>query len=91
MAHLLCEFALRLEAQGLAERYGYELPMTQEFLATMLCVHRPSVTVAARILQRANLIRYGSGTITVVDRLGLEAAACECHGAVRRQYQKLLG
>lgn len=70
---------------------GDELPMTQEFLATMLCVHRPSVTVAARILQRANLIRYGSGTITVVDRPGLEAAACECHGVVRRQYQKLLG
>ena len=70
---------------------GDDLPMTQEFLATMLCVHRPSVTVAARILQRANLIRYGSGTITVIDRPGLEAAACECHGAVQRQYQKLLG
>ena len=51
---------------------GDELPMTQEFLATMLCVHRPSVTVAARILQRANIIRYGSGTITVVDRPGLD-------------------
>ena len=70
---------------------GDEMPMTQEFLATMLCVHRPSVTVAARILQRASLIRYGSGAITVVDRPGLEAAACECHGNVRRQYQKLLG
>ena len=70
---------------------GDEIPMTQEFMATMLCVHRPSVTIAARILQRANLIRYGSGTITVVDRPGLEAAACECHGAVRRQYQKLFG
>lgn len=70
---------------------GDELPMTQEFLATMLCVHRPSITVVARILQRANLIQYGNGTITVVDRPGLEAAACECHGAVQRQYQKLLG
>ncbi len=69
---------------------GDEMPMTQEFMASMLCVHRPSVTVAARILQRANLIRYSSGSITVVDRPGLEAAACECHGAVRRQYQKLL-
>ncbi len=62
-----------------------------EFMATMLCVHRPTITVAARILQRAGLIRYGSGEITVVDRPGLEAAACECHGVVRRQYQKLLG
>ena len=70
---------------------GDELPMTQEFMASMLCVHRPSVTVAARILQRANLIRYGSGTVTVVDRPGLEAASCECHAAVRRQYRKLLG
>ena len=68
-----------------------ELPMTQEFLATMLCVHRPSITVVARILQRANLILYSGGTITVVDRPGLEAAACECHGAVQRQYRKLLG
>ena len=70
---------------------GDELPMTQEFLAMMLCVHRPSVTVAARILQRANLIRYGSGTITITDRPGLEAASCECYGAVRQHYQRLLG
>ena len=70
---------------------GDELPMTQEFLATMLCVHRPSVTVVARILQQAGLIRYGSGSITVLDRPGLEAAACECHVAVKRQYQRLLG
>ena len=69
---------------------GDHFLMTHEFLATMLCVHRPSVTVAARILQRAGLIRYGAGAITIVDRSGLEAAACECHGAVRRQYQKLL-
>ncbi len=65
--------------------------MTHEFLATMLCVHRPSVTIAARLLQRAGLIRYGSGQITVVDRPGLEAVACECHGTVGRQYRKLLG
>ena len=66
-------------------------PMTHEFLAVMLCVHRPSVTVAARLLQRAGLIRYGNGIITVVDRPGLEAATCECHGVVKRQYHKLLG
>ena len=70
---------------------GDHFLMTHEFLATMLCVHRPSITVAARVLQRAGLIRYGSGAITVVDRPGLEAAACECHGVVRRQYQRLLG
>lgn len=64
--------------------------ITHEFMATMLCVHRPSVTVAARILQRVGLIRYGSGEITVVDRQGLEAVACECHRVVTRQYRKLL-
>ncbi len=70
---------------------GDEMQMTQEFLAVMLCVHRPSVTVAARILQRANLIRYGNGVITILDRPGLEAASCECYGMVKRRYQRLLG
>ena len=70
---------------------GDDLPLTQEFLATMLCVQRPSVTLAARILQRASLIRYGQGTITVLDRPALEAAACECYGVVTRQYRRLLG
>ena len=70
---------------------GDQFLMTHEFMAAMLCVHRPSVTVTARLLQRAGLIRYGSGAITVVDRPGLEAAACECHGVVSRQYQRLLG
>lgn len=65
--------------------------MTQEFMAMMLCVHRPSVTVAARILQRANLIRYGNGSITVLDRPGLEAAACECYSTVRQHQRRLLG
>ena len=66
-------------------------PMTQEFLAMMLCVHRPGVTVAARLLQQAGLIRYGSGHITITDRAGLEAAACECHGAVTREFERLFG
>ncbi len=70
---------------------GDNLSLTQEFLAMMLCVHRPSVTVTARILQRANLINYGAGIITVLDRPGLEAASCECYGMVRRQYKRLLG
>jgi Mn-dependent DtxR family transcriptional regulator len=65
--------------------------MTQDFMAMMLCVHRPTVTIAARLFQKAGLIRYGQGRITVLDRAGLEAAACECHGAVRRQFDKLLG
>ena len=65
--------------------------MTQEFLAMMLCVHRPGVTVAARLFQQAGLIRYVNGRITVTDRAGLEAAACECYGTVAREFQRLLG
>ena len=70
---------------------GDEFPMTQEFLAMMLCVHRPGVTVAARLFQQAGLIRYSNGQITITDRAGLEAAACECHGAVAREFERLLG
>ncbi|WP_336512376.1 Crp/Fnr family transcriptional regulator [Roseomonas marmotae] len=70
---------------------GDDFPMTQEFLAMMLCVHRPGVTVAARLFQQAGLIRYSRGHITVTDREGLEAASCECHRAVRQQYDHLLG
>jgi CRP-like cAMP-binding protein len=71
--------------------HGDEFPMTQEFLAMMLCVHRPGVTIAARLFQQAGLIRYGNGQITITDRAGLEAAACECHGVVAREFQRLLG
>ncbi len=71
--------------------HGDEFPMTQEFLSIMLCVHRSGVTVAARLFQQAGLIRYSNGQITVTDRPGLEAAACECHGAVAREFQRLLG
>jgi CRP-like cAMP-binding protein len=70
---------------------GDEFPLTQEFLAMMLCVHRPGVTVAARLFQQAGLIRYGGGRMAIIDRQGLEAAACECYGAVRRQFEWLLG
>jgi CRP-like cAMP-binding protein len=70
---------------------GDEFPMTQDFLAMMLCVHRPGVTVAARMLQQAGYIRYGAGHITVADSSGLEEVACECYGTVRRQFERLLG
>jgi CRP-like cAMP-binding protein len=68
-----------------------ELFLTQDFLAMMLGVHRPSLTVTAGNLQRAELIRYAGGHITVLDRTGLEAATCECYGAVNRRFATLLG
>jgi len=68
-----------------------ELPLTQEFLAMMLAVHRPSITITAGILQRAGLIRYANGRITILDRSSLEAASCECYGAVNRRFEQVLG
>jgi Mn-dependent DtxR family transcriptional regulator len=57
----------------------------------MLGVRRATVTVAAGHLQRAGLIRYSRGRITILDRAGLEAVSCECYGVVRRQFDALLG
>ncbi len=70
---------------------GDALPLTQEFMAMMLGVRRPSITVTAGILQRAGLIRYAAGRVTVADRASLEAASCECYGVVRRRFTTLLG
>jgi CRP-like cAMP-binding protein len=67
------------------------LPLTQEFMAMMLGVRRPSITVTAGILQRAGLIRYSGGRVTILDRASLEAASCECYGAVTRRFATLLG
>jgi len=64
--------------------------LTQEFLADMLGVQRTTVTVVARALQAAGLIRYRRGVVDILDRAGLEATACECYGSVRRNYQRLL-
>jgi len=66
------------------------LPLTQEFTAMMLGVHRPSVSITAGILQRAGLVCYAAGQITVLDRPGLERACCECYEAVRKRSSILL-
>lgn len=66
-------------------------PITHEFLASMLGVRRPSVTVAAGMLQKAGLIAYRRGRMTVLDRTGLEAAACECYAIVREQFDAMPG
>ena len=64
--------------------------VTQEFLAYMLGVRRVGVTQAAGSLQQAGLIEYHRGELTVLDRTGLEAAACGCYAADRRAYADLL-
>jgi CRP-like cAMP-binding protein len=67
-----------------------ELAMTQELIANMLGVRREGVTQAAGQLQKAGLIRYNRGHITLLDRPGLEARACECYDVVRREFARLL-
>jgi len=66
-------------------------PLTQEFMAQMLGVARPSVSIAAGVLQRAGLISYARGRITITDRPGLEAASCECYRVIRGQFDRLVG
>jgi len=58
-----------------------EFPLTQEFVAMMLGASRPTVTVVAGTLQKAGLIKYRHGRVTIVDREHLEAASCECYRA----------
>jgi CRP-like cAMP-binding protein len=73
------------------DRTGQDtLPLTHEFLAEMLGVQRPTVSVVTRTLQTAGLIRQSRGGIMVMDRAGLEETACECYGRIRRIYQRLL-
>jgi CRP-like cAMP-binding protein len=72
------------------DRIGTDhIPLTQQFLSFMLGVHRPAVTLAAGALQRAGLIRYSRGRITVLDRAGLESAACACYEISRRSVERL--
>ncbi len=67
-----------------------DVPLTHEFLASMLGVQRPTVSVVTRTLQTAGLIRQRRRMITIVDRAGLEESACECYGAIRRKFARLL-
>jgi CRP-like cAMP-binding protein len=66
-----------------------EFELSHEFLAMMLGSTRPTVTVVAGTLQKAGLIRYRHGRVTVVDRKSLEDAACECYATVRAEYERL--
>jgi CRP-like cAMP-binding protein len=67
-----------------------ELVMTQELVASMLGVRREGITEAAGNLQRAGLISYRRGHISVLDRSGLEAHACECYAVVKKEFDRLL-
>jgi len=67
-----------------------EFQLTQDFLAQMLGVRRPSVSLAGATLQRAGFIKYSRGRITILDRQGIEDASCECYAFVQEQFENAL-
>jgi CRP-like cAMP-binding protein len=68
-----------------------ELPLTHEFLATMLGVRRPGVTVTLKVLERQRLIQSRRGAIEIIDRKGLEKAANGAYGATETEFRRLFG
>jgi CRP-like cAMP-binding protein len=83
----LCRWLL-MSSDGVGSE---ELSLTQDFLGTMLGVRRAGVSEAASQLMDKGLIRYQRGRIQIVDKKSLEAAACECYGVVKAEYDRLLG
>ena len=67
-----------------------DLILTQEFLAQMLGVRRPSVSLVANMLQKAGLIKYSRGQVRLLNVKGLQKGACECYGTVKAHYERLL-
>jgi CRP-like cAMP-binding protein len=69
---------------------GADFLLTQEFMASMLGVRRPSVSKVAAACQRAGLIKYHRGRMTILNRARLEQTACECYASVLSQYKRVL-
>jgi CRP-like cAMP-binding protein len=82
----MCRWLLMMHDRAEGEALSY----THEFLSHMLGANRKSVTLAAQSLQTAGLISYRRGTIQVLDRRGLEKAACECYAIVRERFDAFL-
>ena len=88
--HSLDQQLCRWLLLSLDRLHSKELVMTQELISNMLGVRREGVTEAALKLQKAGLIRYARGHITVLDRAGLEHRSCECYAVVKTEYDRLL-
>jgi len=70
---------------------GKELFVTHALIANMIGVRRESITLAAGHLQQQGFIKYTRGTITILDRKGIESACCECYQVIATEYDRLLG
>lgn len=70
---------------------GNQFPLTQEYLAYMLGVRRASVSEVCSLLQKAGLISYSRGSITILNRQALENTSCECYAIVKNEFNRLLG
>ena len=88
--HTLDQQLCRWLLLSLDRLHSNELKMTQELIANMLGVRREGVTEAAARLDKAGLISYRRGHITVLDRPGLERRTCECYAVVKSEYDRLL-
>jgi len=88
--HSLDQQLCRWLLLSLDRLHSNELVMTQELIANMLGVRREGVTEAAGRLQKAGLIQYRRGHISVLDRVGLEQRTCECYAVVKQEYDRLL-
>ncbi len=82
-----CRWLLVAHDSALSDTF----PLTHEFLAMMLGVQRACVSIAANFLQKAGLIRYSRGQVTITDRDRLEHAACECYAEMCTGFDKLFG
>jgi CRP-like cAMP-binding protein len=100
--NMLCQLAACNGMHGIYERTARwllmtrdrvdsdEIQLTHEFLSMMLGTRRSGVTIAAATLQQAGFIRYTHGHVVIVDRSGLELAACECYQVAHEQFARLL-
>jgi len=87
--HALDQQLCRWLLQHLDRQEGSDMKITQERIASLLGVRREGVTSGALKLQKAGLIDYHRGHISIIDRNGLEARSCECYGVVRQAYDHL--
>ncbi|MBG6074173.1 MULTISPECIES: Crp/Fnr family transcriptional regulator [unclassified Polaromonas] len=89
--HLIGQRLARWLLMSQDRAHSDQFHLTHEFLAYMLGMRRVGITAAASVLQRDGLIEYHRGEITVLDRRGLEAAACSCYATSEQTYKALLG